>query len=240
MSGDEAGYFDRSAALLGEDGLRKLSESRGIVFGVGGVGSWCAEALVRTGLGHIKLVDPDVVSVTNVNRQLPAAVSTLGRLKVEVMKERLASVIPDADVEISSKRYTVSEPEFSPGELRKFDFIIDAIDSVEDKTNLILSATNAGIPVFSSMGAALRLDPTRVRTGRFKSVCGDKLAKALRNRFRKTGDGIIPNFKCVFTDEPPMQSETLGSLIQVTAVFGMCLAYLAVSGLVLESQSLDA
>lgn len=223
-------YFSRSEALLGKEDAKKLSEARGIVFGVGGVGSWCVEALVRTGLGHIKIVDPDVVTETNVNRQLPAAADTIGQFKVRVMKDRLAAVVPDADVEISANRYTSTEPEFSREELQKFDFIIDAIDSVDDKVNLILCATSAGIPIYSSMGAALRLDPTKVRTGSFKSVNGDKLAKALRNRFRKTGNGIIPNFKCVFTDEPPMKSETLGSLMQVTATFGMCLAYLAVEG----------
>lgn len=225
----ELSYFFRSTALLGADGVKRLSEARGIVFGVGGVGSWCAEALVRTGLGHISLVDPDVVVDTNVNRQLPATAATLGRLKTEVMKERLESVVPGVRVEIFSKRYTAGEADFSRDMLSAYDFIIDAIDSVDDKAALIQAAVDCGVPVFSSMGAARRLDPAKVRTGFFKSVSGDKLAKALRNRFRKTGAGVIPDFRCVYSEELPVQCEVLGSLMQVTAVFGMCLASLAVA-----------
>ena len=211
--------------------MKRLTEARVLVVGVGGVGSWCAEALVRTGLGHITLMDDDVVAESNVNRQCPATVATVGRAKVEAMAERLRAINPGCEVEARNSRFS-SAASFSS--LASFDLIVDAIDSVDCKAELILGATEAGVPIVSSMGAALRLDPTKVKVTRFEKVEGDGLARALRQRFKKLGRFPEEKFSCVWSGERPFcksGQETAspfstgkGSLMQVTAVFGMCLA----------------
>ena len=218
--------FARSEALLGSEAMARLKAARILVVGVGGVGSWCAEALVRTGLGHITLVDDDVVAESNVNRQCPATAVTIGRPKVEAMAERLAAINPQADVIAKFERFERFERS------EKFDIVVDAIDSVDCKAELILGATEAGVPVVSSMGAALRLDPTKVKVTRFEKVEGDGLARALRQRFKKLGRFPKGRFSCVWSTEHAIeQSEQSnnrtilkGSLMPVTATFGMCLA----------------
>ena len=222
-------FFSRSEALLGAETMKRLAEARVLVVGVGGVGSWCAEALVRTGLGHITLVDDDVVAESNVNRQCPATAATVGRAKVEAMAERLRAINPDCEVEARNSRFSSAA---SISSLSSFDLIIDAIDSVDCKAELILGATAAGVPIVSSMGAALRIDPTKVKVTRFEKVEGDGLARALRQRFKKIGRFPKGTFNCVWSGEAPVTApvaETAtvrpkGSLMQVTAVFGMCLA----------------
>ena len=222
--------FARSEALLGSEAMARLKSARVLVIGVGGVGSWCAEALVRTGLGHITLVDDDVVAESNVNRQCPATAATIGRPKVEAMAERLRAINPGCEVEAWNSRFS-SAASFSS--LDSFDLIVDAIDSVDCKAELILGATEAGIPIVSSMGAALRLDPTKVKVTRFEKVEGDGLARALRQRFKKLGRFPKGRFSCVWSGEAPVtapRSEgaagtaAKGSLMPVTATFGMCLA----------------
>ena len=224
-------FFSRSEALLGDEAMKRLAEARVLVVGVGGVGSWCAEALVRTGVGHITLVDDDVVAESNVNRQCPATAKTIGRPKVDAMAERLKEINPACEVEARNSRFSsaASIPSFP-----SFSLVIDAIDSVDCKTELILSATEAGVPLVSSMGAALRLDPTKVKVTRFEKVEGDGLARALRQRFKKLGRFPKEKFGCVWSTEQVHGNQTLkhsntqtiskGSLMQVTAVFGMCLA----------------
>lgn len=209
--------FSRSAALLGREAMERLAAARVLVVGVGGVGGWCAEALVRTGVAHLSVMDDDTVAASNINRQCPATPATVGRLKVEAMRERLLSVNPDADVEALPVRFTGAE------DVSGYDVVADAIDSVACKAALILKASELGVPVVSSMGAALRTDPSRVRVTRFEKVSGDGLARALRRRFR--AEGRFPGrFDCVWSDEPPRGCEVRGSLMQVTAAFGMCLA----------------
>ena len=222
-------FFSRSEALLGAEAMKRLAEARVLVVGVGGVGSWCAEALVRTGLGHITLVDDDVVAESNVNRQCPATAETVGRAKVEAMAERLRVINPDCEVEARNSRFSSAA---SISSLSSFDLIIDAIDSVDCKAELILGATEAGVPIVSSMGAALRLDPTKVKVTRFEKVEGDGLARALRQRFKKLGRFPSAKFSCAWSTEhaieqsnnPNNRTISKGSLMQVTAVFGMCLA----------------
>ena len=226
--GDEK--FARSEALLGSEAMVRFKAARVLVVGVGGVGSWCAEALVRTGVGHITLVDDDVVAESNVNRQCPATAKTIGRAKVDAMAERLKEINPACEVEAVNARYTSS----SVFRLKSFTLIIDAIDSVDCKAELILSATETGVPLVSSMGAALRLDPTKVKVTRFEKVEGDGLARALRQRFKKLERFPKAKFSCVWSTEQVHGNQTLkhsntqtiskGSLMQVTAVFGMCLA----------------
>ena len=221
------GFFSRSEALLGVETMEALRTKRVILFGVGGVGSWCAECLIRTGLTHLTIVDDDVVQASNTNRQLPATRATIGRPKVEVLKERLLTINPEAEIIALQMRYTEETASNFP--LSTFHFIIDAIDSVPDKTDLILIATRARVKIFSSMGAALRFDPTQVTTGELMSIKGDALAKAVRARMKKIGQKPYRKVKCVYSTEQAQPCETRGSLMQVTAVFGLTLASMVVN-----------
>ena len=224
--------LSRSALVLGQATIDALARTRVIVFGTGGVGSWCAEALVRTGLKHLTLVDFDRVAPSNFNRQAMAETGTLGELKVEAMKRRLLSFGPDSEIDALARRVdAASLPEFG---LDRFDYVIDAIDSVADKAALIAGATACpGVTLFSSMGAALRLDPALVRSAEFRQVAGDGLAKALRNRFRQTGGMPEKPFVCVYSAEAPLVGEQAGrgSVMTVTAAFGLKLAELVLSDL---------
>lgn len=219
--------FSRTEALLGEEALKRLSVAKVLIVGIGGVGSWCAEALVRTGVGKMTLVDDDLVATSNINRQCPALATTIGRAKVEVMAERLRKINPDCEVVAIQERYEGFAKGGAQLNLDSFDVIVDAIDSVQCKANLILEATSAGVPLVSSLGAALRMDPTKVCVTRFEKVVGDGLAKALRQRFKKWGRFPAAKFICVWSSECPMscaEHESRGSLMPVTATFGMCLA----------------
>ena len=215
--------FSRSRALLGDRAMDRLAQARVLVVGVGGVGSWAAEALVRTGIGAVTLMDDDLVAESNLNRQCPATLSTIGRAKVEAMSERLREINADCEIEALALRYGETGGEIG---LSGFDAIIDAIDSPACKARLILDAQAAGVGLFSSMGAARRIDPSRVRTGNFEKVEGDGLAKALRRRFKRLG--VIPKrFTAVWSEEAPAEAAdraTMGSIMPVTATFGMCLA----------------
>ncbi len=231
-------FFSRSEALLGGKVMESLRNVRVILFGVGGVGSWCAEALVRTGLTHLTIVDGDSVQPSNVNRQLPATRETLGRPKVEVLKERLLSINPDAEIEAVFENYYADGKTEGGADLMigGYDYIIDAIDSVAAKTDLIINATRTrGVKIFSSMGAALRFDPTKVTTGELMSIQGDALAKAVRTRMKKIGLHPYRKVKCVYSTEQPQSCETRGSLMQVTAVFGCTLASMVINDLRVSS-----
>ena len=171
--------------------MARLASARVLVVGVGGVGSWCAEALVRTGLGAITLMDDDLVAESNVNRQCPATSLTVGEPKTEAMKRRLLAINPQCAVEARQERFERFDG------LDGFDLVVDAIDSVGCKAELILGATASGVPIVSSMGAALRLDPTKVEVRRFDRVEGDGLARALRQRFKKLGRYPSAPFRCV-------------------------------------------
>ena len=221
-------FFSRSEALLGAEAMEQLRTKRVIIFGVGGVGSYAAEALVRTGLMHLTIVDDDIVQPSNCNRQLPATRKTIGRAKVEVLRERLLEINPEAEIIAIQQRYT---PETSFNfQLSTFNFIIDAIDSVNDKTDLILYASRVrGCKVFSSMGAALRFDPTQVRVAELMDVTGDALAKAVRARMKKMDTRPNKKIRCVYSLEQAQRCESRGSLMQVTAVFGLTLASLVIN-----------
>ena len=227
--------FSRTTALLGEKSMTQLQSKRVILFGVGGVGSWCAEALVRTGLTHLTIVDDDVVQVSNLNRQLPATQATIGRPKVEVLRERLLSINPEAEIIAIQERYT-AETSFN-FQLSTFNYIIDAIDSVNDKTDLILRASRVRtLKIYSSMGAALRFDPTQVRVAELFDVKGDALAKAVRARMKKLNLHPNKKIRCVYSLEQAQRCESRGSLMQVTAVFGCTLASLVINDI--KSQDL--
>ena len=227
-------FFSRSEALLGAEVMEALRTKRVIIFGVGGVGSYAAECLIRTGLTHLTIVDGDVVQPSNTNRQLPATHATIGRPKVEVLRERLLEINPDAEIEAIQAFYHADNKSFN-FQLSTFNFIIDAIDSVNDKTDLILNAARARVKIFSSMGAALRFDPTKVTTGELMSIQGDALAKAVRARMKKLDRFPSKKVRCVYSTEQAQRCETRGSLMQVTAVFGLTLASLVIKDLSLLS-----
>ena len=219
--------FSRSIALLGEESMALLQSKRVILFGIGGVGSWCAEALIRTGLTHLTIVDDDTVQVSNLNRQLPATQATIGFPKVQALKDRLLAINPEAEIEARQER--VNGEWLAANGLEEYDYVIDAIDSVADKTDLILYASRVrALKVFSSMGAALRFDPTQVRVAELFDVKGDALAKAVRARMKKIGQHPNKKVRCVYSLEQAQRCEERGSLMQVTAVFGLTLASLVI------------
>lgn len=220
-------FFSRSEVLLGAEAMKALRAKRVILFGVGGVGSWAAECLVRTGLTRLTLVDGDTVQASNINRQLPATRATLNRPKVEALRERLLTINPEADI-VAIPEFYHTDNENLQSQITNHQYVIDAIDSVQDKADLILYATRARVKIISSMGAALRFDPTQVTTGELMSIKGDALAKAVRARMKKTGLHPYRKVQCVYSTEQAQQCRARGSLMQVTAVFGCTLASLVI------------
>ena len=195
----EKALFRRTELLLGNDVVDYIAQQRVIIFGVGGVGSWCAESLVRSGVRRMTIVDSDRVCITNINRQLMATTKTVGQVKVEVLKERLLAINPSAEITALQKIFT--EETADDFHIEDYDYIIDAIDSLKDKALLIEMACQTRAKFFSSMGAALKLDPTRIQVAEFWKVKGDPLARALRNRFKKQKRFPKRKFQCVFSDE---------------------------------------
>jgi len=184
---------------LGDEVMSRIAEKRVIIFGVGGVGSWCAESLVRSGIRKLTLVDSDRVCTTNINRQLMATTKTVGQVKVDALKERLLTINPSAEITALQQIFTADTAESF--DIGSYDYIIDAIDSLKDKALLILMATQTQAKFFSSMGAALKLDPTRIKITQFWKVQGDPLARALRNRFKRDKQFPKRKFQCVYSDE---------------------------------------
>ena len=226
--------YGRSRQLLGNENFERLSSSHVLLFGVGGVGGWCAEALLRTGVRNLTLVDDDTVVESNINRQRQAMPSTIGKPKVEVLRDILLEIAPDANIKAIPKRYTPDNSDDFTDLLSSCDFVIDAIDSVDCKAHLIKICTEPingkNTTIFSSMGAALRTDPAKVRISPFHKVTGDGLAKALRNRFRKSGISL-PKHLCVHSEELPTEApgSEKGSIMPVTCSFGMALASLVIN-----------
>ncbi len=207
MTGIEKGIYNRSALLLGENAVDFLAEQRVIIFGVGGVGSWCAESLLRNGVKCLTIVDSDRVCITNTNRQLMATMSTIGKVKVDALRERLLDINPKAEIFALQKIY--NEENADDFGLERYDVIIDAIDSLSEKAHLILKATNLvkqnREKIFlSSMGAALRMDPTKIRVSEFWKVKGDPLARAIRNKFKRAKSFPGSKFLCVYSEEAPL------------------------------------
>ena len=195
----EQAIFRRTELLLGNETLQRIADKRVIIFGVGGVGSWCAESLIRSGIRRLTIVDSDRVCITNINRQLMATVKTVGQVKVEALRERLLTINPTA--EITALQQIFTEETAAGFDIGSYDYVVDAIDSLKDKALLILMATEVKVKFFSSMGAALKLDPTRIQVTEFWKVKGDPLARALRNRFKKQKRFPKRKFLCVFSDE---------------------------------------
>ena len=225
----EQTIFRRSELLLGDEAMSHISEKRVIIFGVGGVGSWCAESLVRSGIRQLTIVDSDRVCMTNVNRQLMATTKTIGQVKVDALKERLLSINPSAEIIALQQIFTADTADSF--DLNSYDYIIDAIDSLKDKALLIVMATQTEAKLFSSMGAALKLDPTRIKIAEFWKVQGDPLARALRKRFKHDGQYPMRKFLCIYSDEllenkKPIDPDDKGNgtIAHITAIFGFMLA----------------
>lgn len=225
----------RTALVAGPDMMARLAGLHVTIFGIGGVGSWCTEALARSGVGHITIVDPDNVAMSNINRQMPALYSTVGRPKVEVVAERISDINPLCEVVAINDRYTPQNGSFF--HLETQDFVIDAIDSLADKADLILRCTAPEtapqIAFFSSMGAARKLTPSKIRTAEFWEVDGCPLARALRTRFRRSEVFPKRKFRCVYSPETlphRMENETgiNGTFAHTTAIFGLTLASMVI------------
>lgn len=245
--------FHRMGLLAGPDGMTTLGNARVALFGLGGVGSWTAECLVRSGITDILLVDADNVAESNINRQLVALGSTIGRPKADVLRERLLDINPDANIEVRAERYTADTADSF--DLQSFTHVIDAIDSLADKALLISRSTSiSGLRFFSSMGAAMRLDPSHIHVDEFRKVKGCRLAAALRSRFKRTGMMPRRKFKCVFSDEQPIArpadapEDTSGAMTygkvavngaacHITAIFGMTLASLVINDIIGRSKN---
>ena len=227
----EQAIFSRSELLLGQEAMERIGEKRVIIFGVGGVGSWCAESLVRSGIKHLTIVDSDTVCASNINRQLMATTETIGQVKVDVLRQRLLTINPSAEITAIHEFFTAETAESF--HLDSYDYIIDAIDSLKDKALLILMACETNATFFASMGAALKLDPTRIKIAEFWKIQGDPLARALRKIYKREGQYPSRKFLCIYSDEPiEPQGEGKGSLVHITAIFGFMLA-----GLVIQNES---
>ena len=192
--------FSRTQLLLGEAGMERLRNARVAIFGIGGVGGYVCEALVRSGIGAFDLVDNDTVSFSNLNRQIIATHDTLERPKVEVMKERLLSINPDIKVEAYETFYLPENAE--QFDFSSYDYIVDAVDTVTAKLEIITRAKSLGVPVISAMGAGNKMDPGRLRIADIYKTSVCPLAKVMRKELRDRG---IDSLKVVYSDEPPIK-----------------------------------
>ncbi len=233
----------RTEMLLGAAAMERLRGSHVAVLGLGGVGSWCAEALVRSGVTQLTLVDADCICVTNVNRQVMATSRTVGQVKVDALRNHLLEINPYA--RITALRAVYNAESSADFKLDDYDYVVDAVDSLKDKIQLILDASASKAKFFCSMGAALKVDPTRVRVAEFWEVRGCPLGAALRKKMKQRNTLPAKKFLCVYDEEvlpnrgvnrdvetaPSSfnKAQTNGSLVHITAIFGM-----TISGLIIK------
>ena len=217
--------YQRTQLLVGPERMQRIRDARVILFGVGGVGGWCAEALVRSGIGHLTLVDADVVCPSNLNRQLPATTATLGRPKVDVLRERLLEINPEADITVRQERY--SDDNYLSFNLEGYDYILDAIDALSDKASLILRACATPATFFSSMGAALRKKLRRAGTLPAKPFLCVYDEEVLPNLGESSSDGSMTYGK----------ASVNGTLAPVVGIFGFTLAGLVLQDIYQKTDS---
>lgn len=215
------GMDTRTRMLIGDEAVENLNESSVLVFGVGGVGGFACEALVRAGIGRIHVVDKDVVDITNLNRQIIATCDTIGRPKVEVMKERLLSINPNLKLETSECFYLPEKAEMF--DFASYDYVIDAIDNVTAKLSIISEAKAAGTKVISSMGTGNKLDPTRFEIADISKTSVCPLAKVIRKGLKDRG---IKGVKVLYSKEEPVRTglRTPASVSFVPSVAGLIIA----------------
>ena len=228
--------FSRTELLIGKDGIEKLQNSKVAVFGIGGVGSYVVEGLARVGIGSFILVDNDTVSLSNLNRQIIATKETVGKSKVEVAKDRILSINPEAKVEIYNEFFMPDSPEIIDNSV---DYIIDAIDTVTAKIELVAIANKLNIPIISCMGTGNKLDPTKFEiTDIYKtSVC--PLAKVMRKELKNRG---IKNLKVLYSKEEPIKinnnegERVPGSISFVPSVAGLIIAGEAIKDIIKQKE----
>ncbi len=191
--------FNRATLLLGHACMERIHHARVIILGLGGVGSWCAESLIRTGIQDLTIVDSDRVCVTNINRQIQATCSTVGQVKTDALRSRLLDINPAARIQAIQKVYSrETEGDF---DLDAYDFVVDAIDSLHCKARLLYHASRSQASVFSAFGAACKLDPTKVRTDEFRQVRGCPLGSKLRKLMRRANMLPEKDVWVVYSDE---------------------------------------
>ncbi|MEG0854896.1 MAG: tRNA threonylcarbamoyladenosine dehydratase [Terrisporobacter sp.] len=226
----------RTSLIVGDEGIEKLNKSNVIIFGVGGVGSFATEALVRAGVGNITIVDFDDVDITNINRQLPALHSTVGKLKVDVMKERLLDINPELNIRTVAKMYNKETTDEILVE--DYDYVIDAIDMVTSKILLAEECNKKGLEIVSSMGMGNKLDPTQIVITDIKKTHTCPLAKVMRKELK---DRRIKKLKVVYSTEQPRELQkvimngrkvTPGSTSFVPSVGGLIIASVVVNDLI--------
>jgi tRNA threonylcarbamoyladenosine dehydratase len=232
----EKNFRTRTGLIVGNEGLEKLKNSSILVFGVGGVGSFATEAIVRAGVGKITIVDFDDVDITNINRQLPALHSTIGRDKVEVMEERILDINPDIEINAIKAKYTAeNSDELLDGD---YDYVVDAIDMVSSKIHLIESCVKKNLTIISSMGMGNKLDPTKIVVTDIYKTQMCPLAKVVRKELR---DRKIKKLKVVYSTEQPVELKerimngkkiTPGSISFVPSVAGLIIASVVVNDLI--------
>lgn len=229
IKNDMAEQLSRTELLIGKDALDKLKNATVAVFGVGGVGGYAVEALARSGVGSFELIDNDTVSLSNLNRQIIATRETIGRDKVEVMKERIHSINPEAKVTMRKCFYlpeVAEEFDFS-----KYSYVVDAVDTVTAKIDIIMRSKAAGVPVISSMGAGNKLDPTKFQVADIYATSGCPLAKVMRRELRKRE---VEALKVVYSTEEAIQTgqRVPGSVAFVPSVAGLIVASEVVKDLI--------
>ena len=231
--------FSRTELMLGEKAIKKLGATRVAIFGVGGVGGYAAEALCRSGVGEIDIIDADTVSESNINRQIIALTSTVGRPKVEVMRERMLDINPGAKVNTHEIFY--SEECTGGIDLSDYDYVIDAIDTVKSKLFLIESAKRAGVRIISSMGAGNKLDPTAFEVSDIYKTSVCPLARVMRTELRKRG---VKELKVVYSKEEPIHAVADGevgrhapaSIAFVPSVVGLIIAGEVIKDLAMTNE----
>ena len=221
--------FSRTELLLGSEAIDKLNNSRVAVFGVGGVGGYVCEALVRSGIGAFDLIDNDKVSLTNINRQIIATHKTIGRYKTEVMKERMSDINPDVKVRVHNCFFLPENADEFPFE--EYDYVVDAVDTVTAKLALVMKAQEKKVPIISSMGAGNKLDATAFQVADIYKTKVCPLAKVMRRELKKRG---VKKLKVVYSEEIPMapaaseectgKRTTPGSVAFVPSVAGLIIA----------------
>lgn len=211
----------RTAMLIGEEGIEKLAKARVAVFGVGGVGGYVCEALARSGVGTLDLIDKDQVSLSNINRQIIALHSTVGQYKTEVMRERIQDINPEIQVNVHSLFFLPETADRFPFE--EYDYVVDAVDTVTAKLELVKRAREKGVPIISCMGAGNKLDPTGFKVADIYKTTMCPLAKVMRRELKKLG---IERLKVVYSEEKPIPQgqSTPGSIAFVPSVAGLIIA----------------
>lgn len=216
----EEKWTDRTESLIGKESVEKLTNSKIIIYGIGGVGSFAVEALARAGVGHLILVDIDTISISNINRQIHSTIKTIGKSKVETMKNRVLEINPDLKVEIyNPKDMNIQEENLIDN---KCDYVIDAVDTISTKIKIIQKANDLGVPIISAMGTGNKLDPTKFEVSDIYKTSVCPLAKVMRKELKKVG---IKKLKVVYSkEEPKLRGKIPASISFMPSVCGLIMA----------------